>query len=264
MLASPSPMPLQAAPVQASFMSPTSPIGGTSGGAPGQGGGANMLSMNIGGVNVNYDIGPSTADIATQAYNFLGNSFNADSALVGNTIIGSQKFVSGFAQPVLQMAQQQEDFNTTVLPTMFGTLSAQNYSLGAQAIAAETSVANASVAASSAASKQASSGGGGCFITTAVCENLGLADDCEVLQKLRSFRDGFMQSSPNHKALVALYYTVAPAIVARIKARADSREFLNWLYGRFIVPACAAIDKGDNVDAFNLYTQMLGVVQKEA
>lgn len=249
----------------AAFMSPTAAIGGTSGNAaPGQGGGANMLSMNIGGVNVNYDIGPSTADLATQAYNFLGNSFNAGSALLGSTIIGANKFVSGFAQPVLQMAQQQEDFNTTVLPSMFGTLSAQNYSLGEQAINAEASVAQASVAASSAASAQASSGGGGCFITTAVCENRGEADDCETLQKLRGFRDGFMQSSPNHRSLVSLYYSIAPGIVERIKTRSDAKAFLDYLYGRFIVPAIAAIDHGDLFDAFNIYTQMLGVAQREA
>lgn len=248
----------------ASFMSPTSPIGGTSNGVAGQGGGSNVLAMNLGGVNVNYDLGPSTADMATQAYNFLGNSFNAASALLGNTIIGSQKFVAGFAQPVLDMAQTQQNFNTQVLPSMFGTLSAQNYSLGSQAINAEASVAQASVAASSAASQQASSGGGGCFITTAVCENRGEADDCPTLQTLRQFRDGFMQTDSNRKALVKLYYDIAPKIVERIKAREDASLYLDYLYRRFIIPACAAIDQGDDNDAFNIYCLMLGVAQREA
>lgn len=248
----------------AAFMSPTAAIGGTSNGVAGQGGGANVLSMNVGGVHVNYDLGPSSADMATQAYNFLGNSFNADSALLGNTIIGSQKFVNGFAQPVLDMAQTQQNFNTQVLPSMFGTLSAQNYSLGSQAINAEASVAQASVAASSAATEQASSGGGGCFITTAIVENRGEPDDCQTLQTLRSFRDGFMQGSANHKALVKLYYDIAPKIVERIKAREDSALYLDYLYRRFIVPACAAIDHGDNNDAFNIYMMMLGVAQREA
>lgn len=247
-----------------SFMSPVSPIGGTSGGTPGQGGGANVLSMNLGGLNVNFDMGPSTGDMATQAYNFLGNSFNADSALLGHTIIGSQNFVAGFAAPVLQMAQQQQDFNTQVLPSMFGTLSAQNYSLGSQAISAEASVAQASVASSAASAQAASSGGGGCFITTAVCESRGEPDDCPTLTKLRAFRDGFMQENKHRQDLVRLYYDVAPKIVDRINARGDRHAFIEYLYARFIVPACASIDHGNLLDAFNLYTQMIIFAHQEA
>lgn len=248
----------------AAFMSAIAPIGGTSGGAPGKGGGANVLSMNLGGVNVNFDMGPSTGDLATQAYNFLGNSFNADSALLGNTIVGSQNFVSGFAAPVLQMAQTQQNFNTQVLPSMFGTLSAQNYSLGSQAIDAEASVAQASVAASSAASQQATSGGGGCFITTAVCEARGEPDDCPTLTKLRAFRDSYMQETRQRQDLVRLYYETAPKIVDRINAREDRQAFIEYLYCRFIVPACASIDFGNTQDAFNLYTQMIVFAHQEA
>jgi hypothetical protein len=252
-----------AAPQPSSFMSPTAPIGGTSGG--GQGAGSNVLSMNLGGVNVNYDMGPSTGEATNAAYNFLGNSFNADSALLGNTIVGSQQFISGFAAPVLSMAQTQQNFNTQVLPSMFGTLSAQNYSLGSQAVQAEAGVAQASVAASSAsAAESQQSSGSLCFITTAVCESRNEPDDCPTLTKLRAFRDGYMQSSPSRQSLVKLYYDVAPKIVDRIKARPDASKFLDYLYARFIVPACAAIDHGDDVDAFNIYTQMLGVAQREA
>lgn len=247
----------------AAFMSPTAPIGGTSNGVAGQGGGANVLSMNLGGVNVNFDMGPSTGDLATQAYNFLGNSFNADSALLGQTIVGSQNFVSGFATPVLQMAQTQQDFNTQVLPSMFGTLSAQNYSLGSQAINAEASVANASVQASSAASQQASSGGG-CFITTAVCDWRGECDDCETLTKLRIFRDGYMQETQARKDLVRLYYDQAPKIVDRINLRKDAGRFYGYLHARFILPAIASIDCNKLSDAFNLYVQMIVYAHQEA
>lgn len=246
------------------FMSPTAPIGGTSGGVAGQGGGSNVLSMNLGGVSVNFDMGPSSGDMATQAYNFLGNSFNADSALLGNTIVGSQNFVSGFAQPVLQMAQTQQNFNTQVLPSMFGTLSAQNYSLGSQAIAAESNVAQASVASSAASAQAASSGGGGCFITTAVCESRGEPDDCPTLEKLRTFRDTFMQQNKQRQDLIRLYYDHAPKIVDRINAREDRQLFLEYLYARFIVPACASIDRGNLVDAFNLYTQLVVFAHQEA
>lgn len=246
-----------------SFFSPSAPIGGTSGGT-GNGVGANVLSMNLGGVNVNFDMGPSTGEASNTAYNFLDNSFSNDTALLGNTIIGSQEYVAGFAAPVEAMAQTQENFNTQVLPSMFGTLSAQNYSLGTQAVQAEAGVANASVAASSASASEAQSGGGGfCFITTAVCEARGEADDGPTLTKLRGFRDSYMQENRYRQGLVWLYYRTAPALVERIKERADASAYLETLYDRFIAPACAAIDQGLMMDAFTLYTQMLFTVQEE-
>jgi hypothetical protein len=244
------------------FMSPTAPIGGTSGG--GQGAGSNVLSMNLGGVNVNYDMGPSTGEATNAAYNFLGNSFNADSALLGNTIVGSQNFLSGFASPILSMAQSQQEFNTQVLPSMFGTLGAQNYSLGSQAVYAEASVAQASVAASSATAGQAAGGGGMCFITTAVCEVRGESDNCVTLQKLRKFRDTYMQENNYRKGLVDVYYKIAPALVEKIKKRADAVDFLNNLHDRFITPAVACIDSLDYENAGMIYAQMLVAVQQEA
>ena len=249
----------------APFMSANSAIGGTSG-PPGSssGEGANVLSMNLGGVNVNYDMGPSTGEATNDAYNFLGNSFAADSALLGNTIVGSQNFLSGFAAPVLNMAQTQENFNTQVLPSMFGTLSAQNYSLGSQAVQAESSVAQSSVAASSASASEAQSGGGAfCFITTAVCEARHEPDNGPTLTKLRAFRDSYMQENKYRQGLVWLYYRTAPALVQRIKERADADAYLQTLFDRFIAPACDAIDQGLMIDAFTLYTQMLFTVQEE-
>lgn len=244
------------------FMDPTATIGGTSGGPGEPGHGSNVLSMNLGGVNVNFDMGPSTGELTNDAYNFLGNSFNADSALLGNTILGSQQFVSGFATPVLQMAQDQQTFNTQVLPSMFGTLSAQNYSLGSQAIQAEAQVAESSVQASSAATAQ-SSGGGGCFITTAVCNSRGELDDGATLTKLRAFRDGYMQENQYRRSLVKLYYKTAPSIVEKINARVDAAALYGSLHDRFIAPACAAIDAGDNRAAFTLYTLMLFEARRE-
>lgn len=245
-----------------SFRSVTATIGGTSGGEGNPGHGSNHLSMNLGGVNVNFDMGPSTGELTNDAYNFLGNSFNADSVLLGNTIVGSQTFLSGFADPILSMAQQQQDFNTQVLPTMFGTLSAQNYSLGTQAVQAEAEVAKASVASSSASAAQASNSGGFCFITTAVCEARNEPDNGPTLTRLRAFRDGYMQENNVRRAMVEHYYRIAPEIVKRIQQRNDAREFFNSLHTRYIAPACQAIERGQNGMAFTLYTQMVRAAQE--
>jgi hypothetical protein len=243
------------APVATSMGSPTSPLGGTSGNPATS---SNVLSLNLGGVNVNYDMGASTSDQAAAAYSFLDNSFSADNALVGNTIMGSQNFISGFAAPIAAMATTQQNFNTQVLPSMFGTLNAQNYSIGSQAVQAEAGVAQASVAASSASAASAQSSAGGlCFITTAVCEARNEADDGPTLTKLRAFRDSYMQDNPTRQALVRHYYNTAPSIVKHLWERSDAREYLSSLFERFIAPACAAIDARDYDRAFVLYTHLV-------
>lgn len=53
-----------------------------------------------------------------------------------------------------------------------------------------------------------------CFLTTATVEAQGLPDDCEPLQLARFLRDNKMNSDKDRGA-VALYYDIAPAIVAR-------------------------------------------------
>src|ERR1700756_2180810 len=79
----------------------------------------NTLGLNINGLNVNYDIGPNTDAFARGAYNYLDNNLKSTENLLGQTITQSQDFITNTTAPLT-------DFNTTVLPTMFGTLQAQN------------------------------------------------------------------------------------------------------------------------------------------
>lgn len=61
--------------------------------------------------------------------------------------------------------------------------------------------------------------GGGCFITTACADHLGLPDDCEELRRFRGFRDGYVRGLGGEgKASVRDYYLHAPAVVAAINA----------------------------------------------
>lgn len=237
---------------------PTSPsyefssgLGGTSGGAPQAGAGvdSNVLTMNLGGTTLNYDLGANTDTLAESAYSYLGNSFNADSNLLGNTIAGGQNFLSSFAAPL-------ENFNTQVLPTMFGTLSNQNYQLGTQAVNAESNVAEASIASSQASAREASSGGG-CFITTATCEVTGEGDDGPTLTALRLFRDRYMLGTPARRRLVALYYQEAPKMVAQIDAHPQRRELLETLAHVYIRAAREAIEAGEDAKAFVIYVKAL-------
>lgn len=224
------------------------------------GGSSNMLSMNVGGVSVNYDLGQSTSAVEAQGQQFIDSSFNEDSALLQGTISGSQNFLSSFATPVLQMAQNQQQFNTTTLPSLFSTLESDNYSVGSSAVSADQSVAEASIASSNAQAQAAdNSGGGFCYITTAVCETFNLPDDCATLRTLREFRDGYMQETAQRREMVRDYYITAPAIVSSIRRMGEkaAKAVFLALYRMYIGPAVMAIRAGRNDRGFELYSEMV-------
>jgi hypothetical protein len=80
----------------------------------------------------------------------------------------------------------------------------------------------------------------GCFVTTAACGLVGLADDCFELTALRRFRDEVMARTGSGRADIALYYRTAPAILAEIDRRGDRRRLLRLYFTHILTSALAA------------------------
>ena len=96
-------------------------------------------------------------------------------------------------------------------------------------------------------------GDGGCFLTDAVVRRGSEADDGPTLTALRTFRDGYMQETPERRALVERYYEIAPRIVAAIP-----RDHAEWAWIRARVEAAvASIGVGENDRAFDIYVDMV-------
>lgn len=96
-----------------------------------------------------------------------------------------------------------------------------------------------------------------CFITTAVCQYLGKADDCRELQTLRAFRDGWLAAQPQGRDLIRAYYTVAPGIVTAIDLTGDADTVYPAIWQTYLLPCLEAIDRGDNAGCLALYCRML-------
>lgn len=103
---------------------------------------------------------------------------------------------------------------------------------------------------------RSSSSGSGCFLTTACVEYKGLADDCEELTKLRAFRDNYLKTTEEGKAVVEEYYRVAPQIVEKVNASEKKAEIYDYIY-KEIHTCIACIEKGDNDGAVNVYRGMV-------
>ena len=102
-------------------------------------------------------------------------------------------------------------------------------------------------------------GGGGsfCFITTAIVERRGEADDGVTLTKLRKFRDTFMGGRNSDD--LNEYYKIAPAIVAAIP---EEHETWNWI-GEQIDLAIIEIDNGNSQNAYDIYKSMVMKLKEE-
>ena len=101
-----------------------------------------------------------------------------------------------------------------------------------------------------------------CFVTTAVCEFMGQADDCRMLTDFRSFRDGYLRSQPGGEAEIRKYYDVAPGIVIRIDHCEDRARIYPDLYRRYLAPCHEALRAGDDARCHGLYREMMGALIK--
>lgn len=101
------------------------------------------------------------------------------------------------------------------------------------------------------------SGGGGCYITTAICEEFGRSDDCYELTMFRSFRDNWLNAQPDGPALIRQYYKTAPAIVSRIDQQENRREIYRYLNDTYLSKCLTCIEAGDNETCKKLYTSMM-------
>lgn len=103
----------------------------------------------------------------------------------------------------------------------------------------------------------------GCFITTACCEVLGLADDCFELRTLRRYRDDVLAARAGGSADIARYYDLAPRLLKRLRANSNDPEMaLLGVYARYVLPAALAARFGLDRLAYALYRRMLAALSR--
>ena len=102
-----------------------------------------------------------------------------------------------------------------------------------------------------------------CFITTAVCEELGKPDDCAELTAFRAFRDGYLSECPDGPALIEEYYNIAPGIVTCINMCGDRHERYAAIREQYLAPCYAALQGGRPEECKQRYTEMVRNLQRE-
>lgn len=108
-----------------------------------------------------------------------------------------------------------------------------------------------------------SSGGGGCYITTATCEEYGKPDDCYELTMFRRFRDNWLLEQPDGKVLIDRYYATAPKIVEQINQQPDRKEIYRYIKNTYLSKCLAHIEAGENEQCKNVYIDMMNYLYQE-
>lgn len=98
---------------------------------------------------------------------------------------------------------------------------------------------------------------GGCFLTTACVDAMGLDDNCWVLESARKFRDTFMVETPEKASEIYEYYKMAPVVVDRINKAPDAKRIWKRLFWNYIIPFVEEIKANDNKSAHEKYKKLI-------
>lgn len=95
----------------------------------------------------------------------------------------------------------------------------------------------------------------GCFLSTACTEAMHLPDNCDELETLRGFRDGYVSLIPGGTSEIKAYYAIAPKIVEKINSLDSKEEIYREIYDSIVLPCVVLIKEGSHRAAFTLYKQ---------
>lgn len=96
-----------------------------------------------------------------------------------------------------------------------------------------------------------------CFITTAVCQNLGKPDDCYELTAFRNFRDTWLAAQPDGENLIRKYYSIAPRIVEKINLREDATKIYRLIWDKYLSLCLEHIEKENYAECKEIYIKMV-------
>lgn len=100
----------------------------------------------------------------------------------------------------------------------------------------------------------------GCFITTIVCDILGMEDNCGILNVLRSFRDNVMQKDEKYKTVLYEYDSVGPIISKNLEedfVDKEDKELPNAMLDYFILPTVDLVNNKKYDEAVIKYSKMV-------
>ena len=95
-----------------------------------------------------------------------------------------------------------------------------------------------------------------CYITTIVCDTLGLEDNCEVLTHIRTLRDDILTKDEKYKKILVEYDVLGPLIACSIATSPRKLDIAKSLYDNVLIETSTLIKNKQYDSAVNLYFGM--------
>ena len=105
-------------------------------------------------------------------------------------------------------------------------------------------------------SEEKTSNGRICYLTTMICEILGLPDNNTYLETLRQFRKNVLQKDNKYKKLLVEYDIIGPKIANYISKDPSKKLIANNYFYDYIIPVIYFLNEGNIEKAIELYITM--------
>lgn len=96
-----------------------------------------------------------------------------------------------------------------------------------------------------------------CYITTILCDLLGLSDNNYYIETLRHFRNNYLQNNDKYKSLLVEYDIIGPMIANNLKIDKQSRMISAKVFYNYISPIVSLINDKMYEDAIIRYIMMV-------
>ncbi len=98
---------------------------------------------------------------------------------------------------------------------------------------------------------------GGCFITTIVCDIIGLDDDSSILKAMRSFRDDYLAKHEEYIPLLIQYDSIGPEIALHLQCDKNKKKIARKLVANYLSGCVFLLQQKKFDDAASLYYEMV-------
>lgn len=103
---------------------------------------------------------------------------------------------------------------------------------------------------------------GACFLTTIVCHELGLDDNCTELTLMRKLRSDYLLNSEKGRDIIDDYQAISRDIAPKIIQLKDKNQYCEWLMSDYIQPVCELVVNHEFEAATNKYLTLVNEVKK--
>lgn len=105
--------------------------------------------------------------------------------------------------------------------------------------------------------------GGGCYLTTIICNILGYADNGEILSTLRAFRDNVMSKDYSYHDILCEYDSIGPKLATCIESDQCKLQVAHQMKEEYIIPVCQMLLQKKYAKAVDKYKEMVLDLKKQ-